>query len=180
MTEVGISVSPAVFSTMNRICASVARSGCGFSVCSSCMAFRPSGVAALSSPSRLAETFITIAPCAGWPGGTPGNSCRSAGAASRASASTMPARSPMRRMPSHSAITPTSPMEMSKPVRAESNIAASSAGNTSMSPISNRTAATAKALTKKASQMRFRSMGEVVGPAEGWRCGGFCLTERET
>jgi hypothetical protein len=90
----------------------------------------------------------------------------------------MPARSPMRRMPSHSAITPTSPMEMSKPVRAESNIAASSAGNTSMSPIASRTSATAKALTKKASQMRFRSMGGVVGPASCRHCGQFCLTGR--
>jgi hypothetical protein len=35
-----------------------------------------------------------------------------------------------------------------------------------MSPISNRTAATAKALTKKASQMRFRSMGGVVGASD--------------
>ena len=71
-------------------------------------------------------------------------------------------------------------MEMSKPVRAESNIAASSFGNTSMSPITSRARATAKALTKKASQMRFRSMGGVVGPAIVWRFGGFCLTGRET
>ncbi len=65
MTEVGISVRPAVFSTRNMICALVAVSGRSLSVCNSCIAFSPSGVAALSSPSRLALMFMVIAPCAG-------------------------------------------------------------------------------------------------------------------
>jgi len=82
-------------------------------------------------------------------------------------------------MPSHSAITPTSPMEMSKPVRAESNIAASSAGNTAMSPVASRARATAKTLTNKASQMRFRSMSGVMGRRRAGTTGDFaCPGER--
>ncbi|MNR31931.1 hypothetical protein D3C85_1494730 [compost metagenome] len=72
MTDVGISVSPAVFRTMNMIWALLAVSALGFSAWSSRIALSPSGVAALSRPSRLADTFIIIAPCAGWPCGTPG------------------------------------------------------------------------------------------------------------
>jgi hypothetical protein len=43
------------------------------------MAFRPSGVAALSSPSMLALKFITMLPPAGWPRGMSGNSRRNSG-----------------------------------------------------------------------------------------------------
>ena len=50
----------------------VAVSFTGLSVCSSSMALSPIGVAALSMPSMLAERFMSIAPCAGWPSGTSG------------------------------------------------------------------------------------------------------------
>ena len=128
ITEVGISVSPAVFITTNMICALLAVSG--FSVlsdCSSRIALRPSGVAALSRPSRLAEMFIVIAPCAGWPFGTPGNSRVSTGLAMRASSSIIPAFSPTRISPSHRHMMPARPNEISNPERAPSNIAVSNA-----------------------------------------------------
>ncbi len=47
------------------IIASVAVSFFPFSSCNSVMAFSPSGVAALSSPSMLADTFMNIDPMAG-------------------------------------------------------------------------------------------------------------------
>ena len=134
MTEVGISVSPAVFSTRNMICALVAVPGRVLSDCNSCIAFSPRGVAALSSPSRLALMFIVIAPCAGCPAGTPGNRWRNTGFTLRAKASTMPARSPIFMNPSHSAMMPTRPSEMSKPVLAASNIAVIRRGKTLKSP----------------------------------------------
>ena len=152
MTEVGISVSPAVLSTRNMICALVAVSGSRLSDCSSCIAFSPSGVAALSSPSRLALMFMVIAPCAGCPAGTPGNRWRISGFTARAKASIMPARSPIFMKPSHSAITPVSPMAMSKPVLAASNSAVISLGKTEKSPSSVCTSAATKALTKNPSQ----------------------------
>ena len=65
MMLIGMSVSPDVFSTRNMICAFVAVSFSGFNVCSSFMALSPSGVAALSSPSMLAEKFMMIEPSAG-------------------------------------------------------------------------------------------------------------------
>ena len=117
------------------ICALVAVSGRSWlSDCSSCIAFSPSGVAALSRPSRLALMFIVIAPCAGCPAGTPGNSWRSSGFTPRAKASTMLARSPIFMNPSHSAMMPTRPSEMSKPVLAASNIAVIRRGKTLKSP----------------------------------------------
>ena len=72
MMASGIRVNPEVCRTRNMICASVASSGFGLSVCRLSIAFRPKGVAALSSPSRLAEKFITMWPLAGWFFGTPG------------------------------------------------------------------------------------------------------------
>ena len=131
ITEVGIKVSPAVFITTNMICALLAASGPSllsvFSDCSSRIALSPSGVAALSSPSRLAEMFMVIAPCAGCPLGTPGKSRVSNGLATRASSSIIPAFSPTRIRPSHSAMIPARPSEISKPERAPSNIAVSNA-----------------------------------------------------
>jgi hypothetical protein len=68
----GNKVSPALFKTRNRICALVAVSGVGLSVCNSRMALRPIGVAALSRPSALAERFSVTNPSAGCPRGTSG------------------------------------------------------------------------------------------------------------
>ena len=65
ITEVGSSVMPAVLSTRNMIIGLLAVSLCGLISCSSRIALRPSGVAALSRPRMLAEKFITMLPLAG-------------------------------------------------------------------------------------------------------------------
>ena len=170
ITEVGISVSPAVFSTRNRICALVARSGCGLSDCSSCMALSPSGVAALSSPSMLADMFIVMAPCAGWPAGTPGNRWRNMGSTPRASTLIRPAFSPTRSSPSHNAIMPVRPMAISKPDLAASNSAVSKREKASRSPCSSCHRAIRKPPRKKPSQTRLSTMRPVYaqsGPLPG-------------
>ena len=51
-SDTGSSVSDEALSTRNRICALLAVSGLGLSDCSSRMARRPMGVAALSGPGR--------------------------------------------------------------------------------------------------------------------------------
>src|SRR5690606_17821014 len=65
MTDVGISVIPAVLSTRNMIWAFVAVFLSSFSFCNSFMAFSPTGVAALSRPSIFAEKFMMMEPFAG-------------------------------------------------------------------------------------------------------------------
>ena len=65
MIEMGIRVRPEVFSTRNMIIGFDAVSFLGFSSCSCSIAFRPSGVAALSRPSILAAMFIKIEPVTG-------------------------------------------------------------------------------------------------------------------
>ena len=62
MMEIGMMVMPDVLSTRNMIIASVAVSFSLLSSCSSFIALRPIGVAALSSPSILAETFMRMLP----------------------------------------------------------------------------------------------------------------------
>ncbi|MNY32158.1 hypothetical protein D3C86_1663580 [compost metagenome] len=64
-TLTGMIVKPAVFNARNIICAFEAVSFSGFNSCISFMAFKPSGVAALSSPSMFALKFIIIDPTAG-------------------------------------------------------------------------------------------------------------------
>ena len=61
----GTSINPAVFSTRNIIIGLDAFSLSGFISCNSFIAFNPSGVAALSRPSILAERFIKMLPIAG-------------------------------------------------------------------------------------------------------------------
>ena len=58
----GMMVTAEVLSTRKRIWSLLASSGFGLTSCSSCMALRPSGVAALSSPSMLAAMFMTMLP----------------------------------------------------------------------------------------------------------------------
>src|ERR1700730_6243520 len=70
----GIIVRPEACNNMNMIWALEAVSLLGLSSCKLFMAFRPKGVAALSSPRRLAEKFITICPMEGWFLGTSGKS----------------------------------------------------------------------------------------------------------
>ncbi len=69
---VGINVSPEACRHKNISCALVALLLSGFSSCRLSMAFIPNGVAALSSPNRLAEKFITICPIDGCSRGTSG------------------------------------------------------------------------------------------------------------
>ena len=154
MMETGMMVSPEVLSTRNIIIGSVAVSLRGLSVWSCSMAFSPSGVAALSSPSMLAAMFMKMDPVAGCPLGMPGNSRVNTGESTRARAFTTPPRSPIFIMPSHSDSTPVSPIDISNAVFAVSKVEFIIAGKTSVSPInSSRTTATAKAMTKNAIQM---------------------------
>jgi hypothetical protein len=62
---IGIMVSPDVLRTINIIMGLLAVSFSGFNSCISFMAFKPMGVAALSSPSMFAEIFINMLPIAG-------------------------------------------------------------------------------------------------------------------
>ncbi len=103
----------------------------------------------------LAAMFITIAPSAGWPAGTPGKSRRSKGAKARPSSSTAPPRSPMRMMPSQRQSTPVRPMAISKAVLAMSKVLATIACHTSGWPRkSDCTPAVTNAARKKKAQMR--------------------------
>ena len=65
MMLTGIMVSPDAFSTINMICELEAVSFTGFTSCRLFMAFKLKGVAALSSPSILAEKLIIMWPMAG-------------------------------------------------------------------------------------------------------------------
>ena len=85
-----------------------------FSSCICCMAFRPVGVAALSSPSMLEAMFMKIEPMAGWFFGISGKSLVNTGLSTLANAFTTPARSPIFMIPSHKAKTPVRPREISK------------------------------------------------------------------
>ena len=89
----GMSVSPDVCITKNIICALVAVPGLGFKLSKLFMAFNPKGVAALSSPSKLALKFITISPRAGCFSGTSGKRRRNNGLSKRARKRTAPAAS---------------------------------------------------------------------------------------
>ena len=130
----------------------------GLISCNSRMAFRPSGVAALSRPSMLALKFITMLPLAGWPAGISGNSRRNSGFMALANKLIMPACSPTRMMPSHRLITPTRPSEMSKPVLAVSNSPVSTLVKMATSPCANLNRATTKPIRMKATQIALRIM----------------------
>ena len=151
--EIGISVRPLVFSTRNMIIgfdavtfrswnwlslispASFLTFNFSFFTSSSCsIAFRPKGVAALSSPSIFAAIFIKILPVTGCPLGISGNSLANTGDNSRASTLTTPPFSPIFMMPSQSDSTPVSPSEISKAVFDDENVESIIAGNTSKSP----------------------------------------------
>lgn len=152
----GSSVSDEALSTRNRIWALLAVSGLGLSDCSSRMARRPIGVAALSSPRPLAAKLSVIKPIAGWLRGTSGIRRANSGPSSRASFSTSPAPSAMRRNPSHSVSVPNSSTITSTDTRAMSNRLATMARNTSGSPMaSQRYSAAAAAVRKKPSQSLF-------------------------
>ena len=94
------------------------------------MAFRPSGVAALSSPSILAEIFMKMLPVTGCPLGISGKSLVNIGLSRRAKTSMIPPFSPIFIMPSHNESTPVSPREISKAVLEDANVESIMAGNT--------------------------------------------------
>ena len=118
-TDTGMIVNPDVLSTRNIIIGLLAVSFFGFSSCSSCMAFSPIGVAALSSPSMFAEKFMNMVPIAGCPLGTSGNMTLKIGLSSFANPATRPLFSPIFIIPIHSDSTPVSPNESSKAFFAE-------------------------------------------------------------
>ena len=122
MMVVGMSVKPLAPKTTNMIIAFEALVLSVFNSCSSLMAFKPMGVAALSRPSMFAETFISIVPKTGWPLGISGNMRLKNGLMMRPKEFTAPARSPIFMIPIHKASTPVSPRESSKPVLALSKV----------------------------------------------------------
>ena len=152
--EIGISVSPLVFSTRNMIIGFEAVSFFVFSSCSCSIAFRPRGVAALSKPSMLAAMFMKMEPVTGWPLGISGNSFTKTGLSSRASTLTIPPFSPIFMIPSQSDNTPVRPRDISKAVFDDENVESIIAGNTSKSPKNaNFTAAITNATRKNAIQI---------------------------
>ena len=150
----GINVSPDVFKTRNIIIGFEAVSFLGFNVCNRSIAFKPNGVAALSSPNILAAMFIKIAPVAGSPFGISGNSLLKTGESTLANALIKPLCSPIFITPSHNESTPVSPRLISKAVFDVSNVAFIIAGNTDTSPSKMSFASPiTKAMTKKAIQI---------------------------
>ena len=147
-------VSPDVLSTRNMIIGLVAVSFLGLSSCSCSIAFSPSGVAALSSPSMLAATFMKMLPVTGCPLGMSGNRRVKTGDNTFATTLTTPPFSPIFIMPSHNERTPVRPSEISNAVFDVSNVEFIIAGKTSVSPMNiSRTKAMTKATRKKAIQM---------------------------
>ena len=154
MMEIGISVRPEVFSTRNMIIGFEAVSFFVFSSCNCSIAFKPSGVAALSSPSILAAIFMKMEPVTGCPLGISGNSFTKIGLSMRANTFTTPPFSPIFMMPSQSDSTPVSPSEISKAVFDDENVESIIAGNTSKSPRNtNFTSAITNAMMKNAIQI---------------------------
>ena len=147
---------------MKRICASVAVSGFGLSVWSSFIAFSPAGVAALSSPSMLAAMFMTIAPKAGWSGGTDGKIRTSSGRTRRESSCTAPPASPTFIRPRKNASIPVRPIEISKAVLAMLKEAVTISPKTPALPAKT-SCPRAKRMPRKKneSQMTFRTMPEI-------------------
>ncbi len=151
---IGIKQSPDALRIRNIIMASVAVSFSLLRVCNSCMALSPSGVAALSRPSILAETFMKIDPIAGCPLGTPGNSRQKSGEIIFPKKPITPAFSPIFIKPSHSERIPVSPRAISNAVAADEKEADITDDHTEKSPRTNvRNNATQNAAMKKAIQM---------------------------
>ena len=154
MMLTGIRIRPEVLMTRNMIIGLVAVSLRGFSSWSSFIAFSPKGVAALSSPSMLADRFMKMEPMAGCPLGMSGKRRQKTGLSQRDRASIMPLFSPIFMMPSQSESSPVSPREISKAFLDEANVAFTSSVKMPVSPPSSSLpAATTKAMTKKATQM---------------------------
>ena len=154
MMPIGMMTNPEVFSTRNMIIGLLAVSFLGFSSCNPSMAFKPRGVAALSSPSILAARFMKILPVTGCPLGISGNSLLNIGLSSREMRVTKPPRSPIFMIPNHKESTPVKPNEISKAVWAELKVELMISGNTCVSPAkTKRPMATINAIRKKAIQI---------------------------
>ena len=134
MILIGMMMRPEVLITRNMIIGLEAVSFFGFSSCSSFIALSPNGVAALSSPSMLADIFIKMEPNTGCPLGMSGNRRQSTGLRKRASALISPLFSPIFMIPSQRASTPVSPRDISKAVFEESKVEFMIAVNISVSP----------------------------------------------
>ena len=117
----GINCTDAVLIARKVHIALEATPGRGLSCSKSRIARKPSGVAALPSPSMLAAMFMSIEPIAGCSGGTSGKRRRMIGCKARAIRWTSPARSANRITPSHSAMIPISPNAIVTAVFAPSN-----------------------------------------------------------
>ena len=134
MILIGMMMRPEVLITRNIIIGLEAVSFFGFNSCNSFIAFSPNGVAALSSPSILADIFIKIEPNTGCPLGISGNNRQSTGLRKHARALISPLFSPTFMIPSQRANTPVSPNEISKAVFDESNVEFMIVVNISVSP----------------------------------------------
>ena len=147
-------INPEVLITRNIIMGLLAVSFLGFSSCNSFMAFSPMGVAALSSPSILADIFIKIEPMTGCPFGISGNKRQKTGLSQRERALISPLFSPIFIIPSQRDKTPVSPREISNAVLDESKVELIISVNIWVSP-KNRSlqTATTKAITKNAIQI---------------------------
>ena len=157
--EIGINVSPLVFNTRNIIIGLDAVSFFWFRSCNCSIALRPSGVAALSSPSILAAIFINIEPVTGCPLGMSGNSLVKIGLRILANTFTTPPFSPIFMMPSHKDRTPVNPNDISKAVLDDENVESIMAGKTSKSPQKiNFTKAITKAMIKNPTQIQLSTI----------------------
>ena len=151
--EIGIMVSPDVLMVRNMIMALLAVSFCLLIDWSSCIAFSPIGVAALSNPNKLAEMFMKIDPRAGCPFGTSGKSLVNTGLSNFASPLTRPLSSPIFMIPIQSANVPVSPRHISNPFLDASNVESIISGNASKSPIIILMTPTRKPIAKSAIQI---------------------------
>ena len=122
MIVVGMSVNPLAPKTTNMIIAFEALVLSLFNSCNSPIAFKPIGVAALSSPNILAAMFMSIVPKTGCPFGTSGKIRLKNGLIAFPNEFTAPACSPIFMIPVHNERTPVRPRESSKPVFALSNV----------------------------------------------------------
>ena len=154
MMLIGIMISPEVLITRNIIIGLLAVSFFGFNSCSSFIAFSPMGVAALSSPSILADIFMKIDPMTGCPFGMSGNKRQKTGLSQRERALIRPLFSPIFITPSQSDNTPVRPREISNAVLDESKVELMISVNIWVSPKNKSLqTATTKAITKNAIQM---------------------------
>ena len=111
MMLTGINCKPDACRQRNIICALEALVLSGLISCKLAMAFNPKGVAALSSPNRLALKFIIMCPIAGWPFGTSGNILEKKGPMILDNRLMPPAFSAIPMNPINKAITPINPRE---------------------------------------------------------------------